>query len=839
MIKTRKKLWGVLLATGLLAGINTTVWGDSDFVFHALEVGEASESGYIPVENDVVDMDFGNSQARFLAGSLPSSYNCAPYSMEYMTSVKDQGSYSCCWAFSAMAALETNLLKQGADIQDLSEAHLAYSAYNGKNSDRNDDTRNEYLSLLYGRNWRQIGGNYLVTTGALGRWYGAVEEDELPYSQATAMTDTQLASSVNKKNSSIRMRNSYWLPEIWRNGVHRQSSVDTIKEAIMEFGGVECGFYSSGIPTSGVFSSTLEGETDTSTEIEITEAEAAPAMLGSFAPEQIDEPATQAEEEFTNEAPEEEFTPEVVDPEEGKLTGAANIYYTSTARGANHSVFLVGWDDNKETGAPENGAFLFKNSWGEKAGDGGYYWVSYYDRTLTQFAAYEAEMAGADGFSTNINNQLDGTGYGSYISTTDGSQLYGANVFTAKENQYLKEVAFIAPAFGLDYEIRVYKNVITKPSSGSRVLTVKGSSEYAGYMTINLGKDIPIAKGEKFAVTLTFPNAKSGSHYYGFIPHEPLDGTSGGAYVAHTTYTKGQSYLYTKSSGWVDISTMGNCNLNIKAFGASAETVPCQVTFMKNPSGTSAVYKGVSITSGDTVSRPADPTTADKNWVFLGWCTDKACTKEYNFNNKVTQNLTLYGKWGRWVQNSSNKKWSYRPNYFGSTSVLKSCWSTIQGKKFAFDANGYRRSGWYAYQSRWYYLNGANGAKSGGWSTISGKKYYFNGTGQALYGRRTIGSNMYYLGTNKKADMYMRTNQWITMQAGKFYAGSNGALYKGLKKIGNYTYYFNNSAVMQTGWQTINGSRYYFRPANGRMVTGTQKIGGVTYTFNSNGTLQK
>lgn len=98
---------------------------------------------------------------------------------------------------------------------------------------------------------------------------------------------------------------------------------------------------------------------------------------------------------------------------------------------------------------------------------------------------------------------------------------------------------------------------------------------------------------------------------------------------------------------------------------------------------------------------------------------------------------------------------------------------------------------------------------------------------------------MYYLGTNEKANMYMRTNQWITMQAGKFYAGSNGVLYKGLKKVGNYTYYFNTSAVMQTGWQTINQKRYYFRPTNGRMVTGTQKINGITYTFNSDGTLRE
>lgn len=44
-----------------------------------------------------------------------------------------------------------------------------------------------------------------------------------------------------------------------------------------------------------------------------------------------------------------------------------------------------------------------------------------------------------------------------------------------------------------------------------------------------------------------------------------------------------------------------------------------------------------------TVDEPAEPTK--EGFIFGGWYTDKECTKEYDFETKVTKSFTLYAKW--------------------------------------------------------------------------------------------------------------------------------------------------------------------------------------------------
>ena len=70
---------------------------------------------------------------------------------------------------------------------------------------------------------------------------------------------------------------------------------------------------------------------------------------------------------------------------------------------------------------------------------------------------------------------------------------------------------------------------------------------------------------------------------------------------------------------------------------------------------------------GNTVNIPVEPTKA--NSVFLGWYRDSAKTTPYNFDTKVTSDITLYAKWYTTSSSSSTKKYvvSFLSN--GGTNV--------------------------------------------------------------------------------------------------------------------------------------------------------------------------
>ena len=65
-----------------------------------------------------------------------------------------------------------------------------------------------------------------------------------------------------------------------------------------------------------------------------------------------------------------------------------------------------------------------------------------------------------------------------------------------------------------------------------------------------------------------------------------------------------------------------------------------QVTF--DSQGGSGV-NAATVMKGDAVTKPSNPTK--QGFTFEKWYADEACTKEWDFTNKINMNTTLYAKW--------------------------------------------------------------------------------------------------------------------------------------------------------------------------------------------------
>lgn len=185
----------------------------------------------------------------------------------------------------------------------------------------------------------------------------------------------------------------------------------------------------------------------------------------------------------------------------------------------------------------------------------------------------------------------------------------------------------------------------------------------------------------------------------------------------------------------------------------------------------------------------------------------------------------------------------------------------IGDKRYGFDQNGnVVTNSWFSYSGKTYYL-GADGASLTGWQTIGGKVFYFGVsesdvviTGAMATGKKQIDGKYYLFANENTVPSYtntqygkygMRLTGFRKLGNDAYYLDpATGVMQTGWKTIDGYKYYFGTNGVRRSGFQTVNNKKYYFAAYSfdkshpGRMVTGISKIGGKYYYLNKYGVLK-
>ncbi len=171
------------------------------------------------------DIRFPSSGSRSRTAILPAKYDLRDYG--YVSSVKNQDPYGTCWAFAAMSSMESTFIKNTGEINDFSEAHLAYFAYVDYASDLPAFTTGNDPEFGMDPIFDQ-GGNIWKSTAILSRWTGAVDETDRPYQSAKPWPSSALPKTTDPV--SKHLENVFFLGSDFDR--------DTMKGALMEYGAV-------------------------------------------------------------------------------------------------------------------------------------------------------------------------------------------------------------------------------------------------------------------------------------------------------------------------------------------------------------------------------------------------------------------------------------------------------------------------------------------------------------------------------------------------------------------------------------------------------------------------
>ncbi len=419
--------------------------------------------------------------------ALPRSYSSR--ARGYVTPVKDQGASGFCWAYATIACMESSLIKRdGVDAAklDLSERHLGYFSYHeavdplgGTAGDYNTPKGSAFSGAWFdgtGDPYLGVGGNAMLATGTLAKWAGAVDEAVAPMKELLDAYDEFEYEYYPSTGQDFT-------PEFFE-----------ARDAFTDATALEAGmaYTENSYLLEGMRMISHEDQNDVKQAIYDYGA-----VLHSMYMDDLN---------YFNET--------------------TNAYYNYEKPGVNHDVVIVGWDDDYPASnfvtygepLPKNGAWLVRNSWGEEWGDGGYFWLSYEDLSMTGSSVTAFFASPVDAYDHNY--QYDGTSGNCANRVASGGSI--ANVFTANANEDgAEEVTAVSLSqlvdVNVDYSVQIYTDVkdAANPTSGTPALAapVTGKMTYQGYYMVKLPEPVRVAQGSKYSVVFTLSHANGDDVY--------------------------------------------------------------------------------------------------------------------------------------------------------------------------------------------------------------------------------------------------------------------------------------------------------------------------------------
>ena len=440
----------------------------------------------------------------------------------YVTPVRLQNPFGTCWGFAAIAASESSLIASGLadETVDLSEKHLVYFVSQAIN-DPDHPQYGEGTHAASGTTLKDLlngGGVPFMATSLFAQGVGPIIEStdsDLMYKGKNGDIEYVLQKVDGKMKNvaycfdedddwslpeetrfkkSFVLSESYVLPspagkdEETEEYVYNREGTKAIKEMLKEGRAVQIGF-----------------------------------CADTYSPSQ--------------------------EAGDGEYISKNWAHYTySDEEYANHAVTIVGWDDNypktnfvKGHNPPANGAWLVKNSWGSEERDfpnkgpgwgievpkkdsegnvvtddngdpvmvhSGYFWLSYYDKSMGNPEALAFDKNNIDGSldDSYVIDQHDLMPVAEVGGAAVDNQMKMANVFKAESAEQLEQISCETtyPGTTVKSEIYLLADGFKSPTDGKLAATVESAPfEYGGFHKIDLTEPVVVMKGQRYSIVVT------------------------------------------------------------------------------------------------------------------------------------------------------------------------------------------------------------------------------------------------------------------------------------------------------------------------------------------------